>query len=72
MMDKDEAVLALPSAGDAGKYGMQAEIDRLHGIAALARQVREAQKKYFKTRDRNDLIASKQLERRLDDALANG
>jgi hypothetical protein len=44
----------------------------LEEFVNLVKQVREAQKKYFKTRDRNDLVASKQLERRLDDALANG
>ena len=46
-------------------------IESLREVTELAKQVRAAQKKYFKTRDRNDLVASKQLERRLDDALAN-
>lgn len=41
-------------------------------IEDLARQVRAAQKKYFQTRDRSVLIKCKQLERKLDDALANG
>lgn len=43
-----------------------------HPVIELARQVRAAQKKYFKTRDRNDLVACKQLESQLDSALANG
>jgi hypothetical protein len=47
------------------------ELDRLREIADLAAQVRQAQRQYFKTRDQSDLIASKQLERRLDDMLAN-
>jgi exonuclease I len=59
MMDEGEA---LDEARDM--------MNDLRGIVELARQVREAQKKYFKTRDRNDLVASKQIERRLDDALS--
>jgi len=34
-------------------------------LAALAIEVLDAQQKYFKSRDRADLIASKQLESRL-------
>lgn len=37
---------------------------------AIAREVRAAQNLYFKTRAREDLIASKQAERALDYALA--
>ncbi len=35
------------------------------GLAELVIEVLDAQKKYFKTRDRDDLIASKQLETKL-------
>ena len=38
-------------------------------IIKLAKQVRDAQKRYFATRGRMDLAASKQLERELDDAI---
>jgi hypothetical protein len=37
-------------------------------LAALVLQVLEAQKKYFKSRDQADLIASKQMESRLKKA----
>lgn len=38
-------------------------------IIELARKTRQAQKHYFATRSRSSLIASKQLERELDNAL---
>lgn len=38
-------------------------------IIKLAKQVRDAQKRYFVTRSRMDLAASKQLERELDEAI---
>ena len=38
-------------------------------IIKLAKQVRDAQKRYFATRSRMDLAASKQLERELDEAI---
>jgi len=36
------------------------------------RDMRDAQKKYFKSRLRSDLIASKELEKQVDQALADG
>jgi hypothetical protein len=44
------------------------ECDRLQLIVTIGIRMREAQKKYFKTRDRSDLVASKQLERQFDEA----
>ena len=38
-------------------------------IIKLAKQVRDAQKRYFVTRSRMDLAVSKQLERELDEAI---
>lgn len=38
-------------------------------IIKLAKQVRDAQKRYFATRGRMDLASSKQLERELDEAI---
>lgn len=38
-------------------------------FAELVRAMREAQKAYFKTKYRDDLIASKKLEERVDKAL---
>ena len=35
----------------------------------LVREMRKAQKEYFKTRDRNVLAKSKQLEKRVDDKI---
>lgn len=35
----------------------------------LVREMRKAQKDYFKTRDRNVLAKSKQLEKRVDDEI---
>jgi hypothetical protein len=45
-------------------------IEGLAAIVALARDVRKAQKQYFKTRDKGDLAASKKLEAALDKVLA--
>jgi len=48
-------------------------IDRLSlllEIRRLAAKVRECQKRYFRTRDRSDLIESKEYERLLDAELA--
>jgi hypothetical protein len=44
------------------------EIDK-DNIVRLAGMVRSAQKRYFKDRTQENLIASKQLERELDNAL---
>lgn len=49
---------------------IEAEILRLRGLARLALRVRDAQRAYFKSRSRDDLIASKQAEKDLDAALA--
>ena len=38
-------------------------------IIKLAKETRDAQKAYFKTRDRGDLERSKRLERQLDKAI---
>lgn len=38
----------------------------------MVKEMRDAQKKYFKSRLRSDLIASKELEKRVDQALADG
>lgn len=35
----------------------------------LVREMRKAQKEYFKTRDKNVLAKSKQLEKRVDDEI---
>jgi hypothetical protein len=35
------------------------------------RAMRDAQKRYFKTRDRNDLLTSKDLERKVDTLIAD-
>lgn len=43
---------------------------QLEEIASQARQMRESQRRYFKTRERLWLIASKEQERALDLALA--
>lgn len=43
--------------------------EKLIKIAEAAARVREAQKNFFKTRDRAVLIRSKQLEKELDDLL---
>jgi hypothetical protein len=43
--------------------------DRLRETLLLAQLLREAQKTYFRTRDRGDLIASKEAERAFDAAL---
>lgn len=43
----------------------------LHSLSTLVIQVLDAQKKYFKTREKDDLIASKQLEKRLRDRAAS-
>ena len=42
---------------------------QLEAIATVARKVRDAQRLYFKTRSRTDLIASKQAEAELDKLL---
>ena len=36
------------------------------------KEMRDAQKRYFKSRLRSDLIASKELEKRVDDAIEDG
>jgi len=41
-----------------------------YSLARLAYAVREAQRRYFKTRSREDLVESKRLERQLDGLLA--
>ena len=46
---------------------MSTQISELHSLSQLVLEVLDAQKKYFKTRDKDDLIASKQLEKRLRD-----
>lgn len=38
-------------------------------LIKLAREVRRAQKQYFRTRSRDDLIEAKKLEDQLDDTL---
>jgi hypothetical protein len=38
-------------------------------LAPLVRSMRQAQKDYFLTRDREDLIRSKQLEKKVDEAM---
>lgn len=38
----------------------------------LVREMREAQKKYFRLRTQSDLLASKRWEKLVDDALKNG
>ena len=45
--------------------------ERLKALAALAAAVRAAQKNYFRTRTDTALQESKELERRLDQMLAN-
>jgi histidinol-phosphate/aromatic aminotransferase/cobyric acid decarboxylase-like protein len=45
--------------------------ERLKALAAMAAAVREAQKRYFRTRTDTALQESKELERRLDQILAN-
>lgn len=37
----------------------------------LVKQMRDAQKRYFKTRDLNALAESKQLEKQVDETIAN-
>lgn len=37
----------------------------------LVREMRKAQKEYFKTRDKDVLAKSKQLEKRVDDEIKN-
>lgn len=44
--------------------------EQLVKIADLAGKVRAAQKNYFKVRTQEALVASKSLEKQLDDALA--
>lgn len=38
-------------------------------FARLVRDMRAAQVSYFKTRSREDLVASKQLEKKVDEAI---
>lgn len=38
----------------------------------LVKEMRAAQKEYFRTRAHSDLVSSKDLERRVDDYLARG
>ena len=45
------------------------EAERFSYLIVLAKSVRAAQKKYFKTRSADDLKASKQAEKELDDFL---
>ncbi len=45
------------------------QIERLKQVAEKALAVRNAQKQYFKTRDRDDLSRSKTLEKELDKLL---
>ena len=52
-------------------YESASEIARLRGIVRAAAHVRECQRTYFRTRSREDLIASKQAEKELDDALGH-
>jgi hypothetical protein len=47
-------------------------IDSMLRVIALARATREAQKAYFRDRTTENLRASKALETRLDEALAEG
>jgi hypothetical protein len=44
--------------------------EKLEELVRLMRQLRDAQKTYFSRRDRDSLIAAKELERMVDDALA--
>ena len=46
-------------------------VGELHSLSRLVIEVLDAQKKYFKTREKDDLIASKQLEKRLRDKAAS-
>jgi hypothetical protein len=43
--------------------------EKLEELVRLMRQLRDAQKTYFSRRDRDSLIAAKELERMVDDAL---
>ena len=45
-------------------------IQKLEAMAAVAFEVRKAQRKYFKTRKQDDLVESKRLEAALDLRLA--
>lgn len=44
-------------------------IKRLHEIIDLAKQMRDAQRDFFKTRNSEALVKSKQLERQFDEAV---
>jgi hypothetical protein len=48
----------------------RARLEKLEEIADLARACREAQQQYFRQRDKESLIAAKDQERMLDEALA--
>lgn len=43
---------------------------RMNEFIELVREMRNAQKEYFKTRDKNVLLKSKELERKVDSFLA--
>lgn len=45
---------------------MNDDPEKLRLVIRLGIQMREAQKRYFKTRDRSDLVASKQYEKNFD------
>jgi hypothetical protein len=44
--------------------------EKLEELLRLTRQMRDAQKTYYRRRDQESLIEAKQLERMVDDALA--
>ncbi len=52
-----------------GQAGHAATVYRLEGIAELARKMRTAQKRYFKTRSHDALKESKALESQMDQSL---
>ena len=45
------------------------DVKYLVRVLRMTRQVRDMQRTYFKTRSREDLLASKQLESELDDLI---
>jgi hypothetical protein len=44
--------------------------EKLEELARLTRMMREAQRTYFTRRDRDSLLAAKEAERMVDEALA--
>lgn len=61
------SILMLPRNGLKKNY---LKVCSMKGFIELVREMRNAQKEYFKTRDKNVLQRSKELERKVDSFLA--